>query len=301
MDKEKKMTRRDAIKTMGGIVATAALASTGVPLFAAPMKKEKSNKRIVFYFTATGNSLYIARQLAGEKGTVLSIPQLLKNNKLKFKADEIGIVFPDFAAAAPLMVRDFISKAQLKAQYLFSVITFGNFAANVADWWDDFCKQNGVNNHYINTLLMVDNYLPVFDMNEQVKIDKHIPENLAKIISDIDERKSFISHVDADERMKGWLKRLQDSHFPMEAERLLKLKQDTCIGCGTCASVCPHGIFVVKEKTVEFNGSCDYCLACVHACPQKALTLLRGERNPQARFRNENVSLMDIKLSNSQL
>lgn len=298
MERKESMSRRDALKTMGVIVATAALSSTGLSAFAATAKKDKK-KRLIFYFTATGNSLYVARELAGESGQLLSIPQIIKGEQLDFEADEIGFVFPDYAASAPLMVREFVSKAHFKAQYIFSVITFGNFAANVADWWDDFCKEKGLQNHYINTLLMVDNYLPVFDMNEQMKIDKKISENLTQIVNDIASHREYVSHVDADDRMKEWLKRLQESHFPMEAERLLRLNTETCIACGTCAAVCPHGNFRMTDTHAEFSGSCEYCLACVHACPQKALTLER-ERNPQARFRNENVSLRDIKEANHQ-
>lgn len=298
MDTNKHMTRREALKTMGTIVATAALATTGLSSFSAPVKKDdKTKKRLVFYFTATGNSLYVARAFSGE---LVSIPQALKEEMLEYEADEIGFVFPDYAASAPLIVREFVEKARLKAPYIFSVITFGNFAANVAEWWDDFCRQKGVSNQYVNTLLMVDNYLPVFDMNEQVKIDKHIPENLAQIVNDVEAHREFISHADVNEQMQGFLKRLQDEHFPMEVERLLKLNADACIACGTCAQVCPHGNFKVTEEAVEFKGVCEYCLACVHACPQKALTLARGERNPQARFRNENVSLGDIKKANQQ-
>ena len=33
---------------------------------------------------------------------------------------------------------------------------------------------------YIATIIMVDNWLPNFDMNEQRKIDNHIPENLSE-------------------------------------------------------------------------------------------------------------------------
>lgn len=299
MEQNELMSRRDALKTMGAIVATAALSTTGLSAFAAPAMKNKVKKRLIFYFTATGNSLYVARELAGESGQLLSIPQIIKDEHLDFEADEIGFVFPDYAASAPLMVREFVSKAHFKAQYIFSVITFGNFAANVADWWDDFCKEKGLQNHYINTLLMVDNYLPVFDMNEQMKIDKKISENLTQIVNDIASHREYVSHVDADDRMKEWLKRLQESHFPMEAERLLRLNTETCIACGTCAAVCPHGNFRMTDTHAEFSGSCEYCLACVHACPQKALTLER-ERNPQARFRNENVSLRDIKEANHQ-
>lgn len=190
--------------------------------------------------------------------------------------------------------------SRLKAPYIFSIITFGNFAANVAEWWDDFCKQKNVTNNYINTLLMVDNYLPVFDMNEQMKIDKNIPENLTKLVADIEGHRQFISHFESDDRMKGWLKHFQDEHFPMEAERLLSLNASACVGCGICSTVCPHGNFKITDQA-SLNGSCEYCLACVHSCLQKAITLARGERNPQARFRNENVSLADIRRANSQI
>lgn len=297
MGTDKNISRRTALKRMGAIIAGASVLSTGLASLAACAPKDKTPKRLVFYFTATGNSLYVARQLSSDP---ISIPQALKNGDLDFEADEIGIVFPDFAAAAPLIVREFIEKASLRAPYIFSLITFGNFAANVADWWDDFCKQHNVKNNYVNTLVMVDNYLPVFDMNEQMKAEKNIPENLSRIVADIDSHREFIDHVDIDDEMKGWLTHLQGEHFPMKAQRLLALDESACVGCGICAAVCPHGNFKVTNKAT-FSGPCEYCLACVHSCPQKALTLACGERNPKARFRNENVSLADIKRANSQL
>lgn len=296
METDNNMSRRTALKMMGAFIASASMSSTLLASLTACTQKNRVPKRLVFYFTATGNSLYVARAFSSDP---ISIPQALKNGDLDFEADEIGFVFPDYAASAPLIVREFIEKASLKASYIFSVITFGNFAANVADWWDKFCKQKKVTNNYINTLLMVDNYLPVFDMNEQVKMDKNIPENLSAIIADIDKRRQFISHVDIDEQMQGLINHLQVEHFPMEAERLLSLNASACVGCGICADVCPHGNFKITDKA-SFSGSCEYCLACVHSCPQKALTLARGERNPLARFRNENISLADIRQSNCQ-
>ena len=297
---KKRVTRREALKIMGCSVLSAAMMASPLSSLASSRDasgKQMGKRRLVFYFTATGNSLFVAKALGTE---LVSIPQAIKDGKLEYEADEIGFVFPDYAATAPMLVRSFVRKAKLKASYIFSVITFGNFAANVAEWWEDYCQKQGVTNQYIQTLMMVDNYLPVFDMNEQVKIDKKIPDNLAAIVGDIHEHKQFIAHFEQmDERMQGFLKRLQENHFPMEAERLLRLNTETCIACGTCAAVCPHGNFRMTDTHAEFSGSCEYCLACVHACPQKALTLER-ERNPQARFRNENVSLRDIKEANHQ-
>ncbi len=44
---------------------------------------------------------------------------------------------------------------------------------------------------------------------------------------------------------------------------------------------------------------CNACLACIHACPSGAFELPMGESNPEARFRNEHVSLNEIIAANN--
>ncbi|MFR7986458.1 hypothetical protein [Zhenpiania hominis] len=57
----------------------------------------------------------------------------------------------------------------------------------------------------------------------------------------------------------------------------------------------------MKENRAVFTpGNCQTCLACAHACPQKAIGLTIPEKNPQARYRNEHVSLQDIIQANHQ-
>ena len=298
------MDRRNALKWMGISLAAAAMAGIAPLTHSAIVKdRSKKKKRLVFYFTATGNSIFVARQFSDSP---ISIPQELKKTDLNYEADEIGFVFPDYAASAPLIVRDFISKATFKAPYIFSVITFGNASVNVAEWWDEFAKGKGLVNNYINTILMVDNYLPVFDMNEQIAIDKHIDENLAGLLEDIGAHRDYIQASDMGWFNKEALENLQASHFPMTSERLLELRTDRCIQCMTCEKVCPHKNFRLGSSGLELSGNCEYCLACVHNCPQKALTLRSaregwpGERNAEARYRNPNVSLNDIINSNRQ-
>jgi len=298
------MDRRNALKMMGTSLAALAMAGIAPRTHAAIMKdRANEKKRLVFYFTATGNSLFVARQFSDNP---LSIPQELKKTDLSYEADEIGFVFPDFAAAAPLIVRDFIQKAKFNAPYIFSVITFGNASVNVAEWWQKYAMENGVVNNYVNTILMVDNYLPVFDMNQQMTIDKKIDESLAGLLEDIGAHKSFVQPADMGWFNEEGLKRLQDQHFSMTADRLLEMRADRCIECMTCEKVCPHKNFRIGANGLEFSGKCEYCLACVHNCPQKALTLkssrpgMPGERNPEARFRNPEVSLNDIIRSNRQ-
>jgi hypothetical protein len=52
----------------------------------------------VFYFTATGNCLEVAKAFGGE---LLSIPQVLRQNKTSFEDEAIGIIFPCYALATP--------------------------------------------------------------------------------------------------------------------------------------------------------------------------------------------------------
>lgn len=60
----------------------------------------------------------------------------------------------------------------------------------------------------------------------------------------------------------------------------------------------------IEEKTVSIpqaiHNDCQTCLACVHACPQKIIGLTIPEVNPNARYRNEHISLQDIIEANSQ-
>ena len=298
------MDRRNALKWMGISLAAAAMAGVAPLTHSAIIKdRKRGKKRLVFYFTATGNSLFVARQFSD---TPLSIPQELKKDDLVYEADEIAFVCPDYAGAIPKIVREFVSKGTFKAPYIFSVITYGNACVNVAEYWDEFCQEHGVKNNYIRPILMVDNYLPVFDMNQQITIDKHTDEALATILEEVGAHKDFIAPAEMGFFNKEMLKGMQDQHFSMTAERLLELKPDRCVQCMTCEKVCPHKNFRLGSDGLTFSGNCEYCLACVHACPQKALTLKSawegrpGERNPEARYRHPSVSLNDIIQSNRQ-
>ncbi|MFH1722767.1 MAG: DUF362 domain-containing protein [Candidatus Altiarchaeota archaeon] len=45
-----------------------------------------------------------------------------------------------------------------------------------------------------------------------------------------------------------------------------------CVGCGTCAEICPYGSITVEGNSVKINEEgCFGCNACVRVCPQNAL------------------------------
>lgn len=311
MTTDKEMTRRGALKRMGMAVAGALMSTSG--LLSLTSCEKKDVKRVILYFTGTGNCLYVARQLAGNNSELLSIPQLMKQNEIVIEADEIGLVYPIYGHMPPNMVRQFIKKAKLKADYKFAVLTYGNRKCSAVEIWDEISRKAGVPFDYINTLIMVDNWLPNFDMNEQILIDKHIPENLDKINADISARKKWHEPVTDEERVQheGFMRFTgmdPETGFMLQSENCFAVTE-ACIGCGACVAVCPKGNYRLTSQGVKTEGNCEFCFACIQNCPQKAIqfvknekdVLLRnGEVNPNARYRNEHVSLMDIKKSNSQ-
>ena len=311
MSTDNKISRRDALKRMGAAVVSGAVASSG--LLSLASCEAKKSKRIIFYFTGTGNSLYIARQLAEENTELLSIPQMVKQGKYEFEADEIGIVYPIYGHMPPYMVRQFVQKAKLKAGYKFAVLTYGARKCDAVEIWDSVSRKAGNAFDYINTIIMVDNWLPNFDMNEQIKLDKRIPENLQKIAADLAGRRRWHEPVTEEERQqhRGFM-RLSgldpEVGFLMRSEKCFAAT-DACIGCGVCVSVCPRGNYELTSQGVKMSGDCEFCFACIQNCPQKAIRFVRSEdgsfpdgteKNPNARYRNEHVSLMDIKRANNQ-
>lgn len=303
------MSRRDAIKRMGMVMA--GIAAMGVPGMVSCGDAKK--KRLIFYFTATGNSLYVARQLADEQTELLSIPQVMKRDDLEFSADEIGIVYPVYGHMPPAMVREFIKKAKLNAGYKFAVLTYGNRKCSSVEIWDEVSRKAGVPFDYITTIIMVDNWLPNFDMSEQIKIDKHIPENLERIHADLAVQRRWHEPVSEEERLQHaeFMRRTgadPEVGFLLRSENYFTATDD-CVDCGVCVEVCPRGNYALTSTGVKTEGDCDFCFACIHNCPQKAIRfrslpddvfLARGEMNPNARYRNENISLADIKRSNRQ-
>lgn len=311
MKQEKGITRREALKRMGLLMAGSAASITGVSTLTACDKVQR--KRIILYFTGTGNCLYVARQLADKETEILSIPQMLKQSRYYFEADEIGVVYPIYGHMPPNMVRNFIKQAKLKASYKFAILTYGNRKCDAAEIWQRISQEAGNPFDYITTMIMVDNWLPNFDMNEQIKIDKGIPANLRRISEDLSHKRKWHEPVTEEERIQHQEFLQRTGLDPAKGFQLLCqdyfVVTDRCIGCAACVEVCPRGNYKMTSQGVKMEGDCEFCFACIQNCPQKAIGFSKGERNllvrngeknPEARYRNEHVSLWDIKASNRQ-
>lgn len=224
----------------------------------------------------------------------------MKQDSLTFEDDKIGIVCPIYGHEMPKMVKEFIRKATFKTDYFYIILTYGALHGGAAELANDYLKSVGKKAQYIASIVMVDNFLPNFNMTEQCAIDKEIPENLAKIKADIDNKKCRIEKAGFKNKMidKGYLMMVKGQDETVWAKFKV---EDSCIGCETCAKVCPSASIKIENgKAVHTMKNCQACYACVHACPQKEIKFTIPEKNSEVRYRNENITLEEIIKANNQ-
>ena len=245
---------------------------------------------ITCYFTATGNSLYAARRIGGE---LRSIPQLMKQERIELADDAVGIVCPVYCGEMPGMVRRFLEKAEIRTDYFFFVYTYGMSESVAKNHAADAVQKAGLTLSYINTVEMVYNYLPGFDMKDQIRKGgkKKIDERLERICGDIGRRVEKTVRVGAFRKAgMSFLHSVGERIMIPEAAQSFIVTR-SCDHCGVCAKVCPAENIIVEDR-VRFEDHCEVCFACVHNCPKNAIHL-ESEKS-SIRFRNEHVTLQDL-------
>lgn len=249
----------------------------------------------LFYFTATGNSLFVAKSLVQkfEGAKLCSIPQHLQGGV--YEDDVIGIITPTHNFAIPFIIEEFLKKSRFKCSYFFTIFTCGGFVLGALDFYKRLMDKLGIRLDYLNNIEMVDNYLRFSTISKQKQLlpKKKADEKLEAILQDIASQKreckksNFFYHLGS-LALYHFLKR-QAHHKQFHI-------QESCINCQVCIKVCPVGNLIASEKTPIYQNHCIGCLACTHHCPTHSIRL-KGEKSEE-RYRHEKISLQEIIRSN---
>jgi Pyruvate/2-oxoacid:ferredoxin oxidoreductase delta subunit len=247
----------------------------------------------IFYFTSTGNCLAVAKKFGGN---LISIPQVVDSENLHYKDDVIGIVFPIYGFGTPKMVGKFLDKVKIEAEYTFAIGTYGNMPGPAMKNLQKKAEKNGYRFDYANQLLMVDNFLPIFEMDAQRKKlpKKQVEKNLTLILNDVKNRK----HKKASAGIIGQILTPIIAKMTVSDDYAKKFSVNgKCNKCRVCAKVCPAKNISVTENVI-FGKICEGCLACAHLCPQNAIQL-KGQRS-EKRWLNPEVSLKEMIEANNR-
>lgn len=92
---------------------------------------------MIFYFSGTGNSLYVARKLQEIDGSeLIDIADALNKKRFNYNVKEnekIGFIFPVYFYGLPNLVTEFVDKLKIesdKEPFIYSVITCGSAIGN---------------------------------------------------------------------------------------------------------------------------------------------------------------------------
>ena len=240
---------------------------------------------MVFYFSGTGNTRWVARQMADAiDEELLYIPDLIREKRYHFtlgEGERIGFCFPTHGWQPPRIVRDFIAKMTIdhrKADtFCWALTTCGDNMGEAMTILNKDLAAKGLRAETLFSVTMPESYvcLPFMKTDTEEKEAKKIEtakQRLPLIIRMIKERRRGIVDLE-----KGATPRLYSyilgGYFNkrMVTDRKFTVDSEVCIQCGKCEKVCPVDNIKGTPPAWIHNGRCTSCLACYHYCPVHAI------------------------------
>lgn len=259
----------------------------------------------IFYFSGTGNSLFVAKRLQESlgKSELIPIVKALKQSYKDIDAEKIILVFPVYALTIPLPVRDFLKVYDFSGVQYFSAI-----ATRLGIYFNDFkridkmIKPNKLKSHFI--LNMGNNDVKI--KNYKCPSENEIKDLETTALKELDRISQIIrNNTESREKDSNYLEELpfgdfRDKFIEWIVPKLMTFSKviggvnyfyinSNCNGCGICSKVCLSNKISMNNNQPIWNKKtlCHMCYACVNFCPTKAIEIDSIIGVPSYSYENE--------------
>lgn len=239
---------------------------------------------MIFCFSATGNSRYVADRIAAATGdAVRDMTACLATREVSFglsKGEAVGIVGPTYSWGLPSLVEEFLGVISFEQQptYLWYLSTYGTTTGAAGSFAASILAKHGYKVDALFSVKMPDTWTVLFDLSNAEKvarinkaaepsIDKAIRRIRSRDCGDFSSAKlpapiAYAAHL------LGYPPMRRTEKFTVTC---------ACVGCGLCAKRCPIGaIELINGQPAWLKPTCTGCLACLHHCPKYAILRGRG-------------------------
>ncbi|WP_424356205.1 EFR1 family ferrodoxin [Methanobacterium sp. MBAC-LM] len=260
-------------------------------------------KTKIFYFTGTGNSLSVARDISNELGDaeLVSIPAVV-GGYIENNDPVIGIVFPVYMWGIPNMVVDFVQKLKISSdQYVFAVTTCAGQPGETLVQLQKMLQKKGTDLHAgfavreaANTIQEDNIFIKIAMLIERnSKITKSGKERLSEIVEVITNK-----NEQEPETSSILLNKFGNFVYGMAISRINTMGQfwadEKCSMCLNCQRICPSNNIEVMNDKPHWNQNCEFCQACIQWCPKEAVHI--KNEDAKRRYHNPEIKVKDIMM-----
>ncbi|MCL2397320.1 MAG: EFR1 family ferrodoxin [Defluviitaleaceae bacterium] len=249
-----------------------------------------NNNSCIYWFSGTGNSLYAAKRLSAELGSLplTQITDQSPTGHIGGKGAMVGFVFPSYYCNMPRAVRTFVERLDIAPDtYTFAIITMGGPGQGSVAAIKKALAARGLKLHYGRGIPMPANNVLLYNPADPAKGDKMLEktnQRLAGFAADIAAGRQLVKSLPI--ILNGNYKNVKTLDVPFGAG-------DSCTSCGLCQRICPVNNIQIVEGKPRWLGHCELCVACISWCPAKAINY-GGKTQARRRYRHPEITAEDL-------